>query len=168
MGHMRKHCLKILEVIPEGEEKAYKFEEQQEAAAVEAERWEKEKRVEKQRQLQEKYQRLKHGREQQQKRKQKQQKKKQLQDDDDDTVTTEITQESSLECEEIECNLIDDEDDQNEHNIVIIPTQVLYKMKQNLNWKSKWKQKWQKEKYRRKVKMKKKKRMPNQWPDRPT
>merc|ERR1712238_448962 len=157
MGHMRKHCLKILEVIPEGEEKAYKFEEQQEAAAVEAERWEKEKRVEKQRQLQEKYQRLKHDREQQQKRKQKQQKKKQLQDDDDDdTVTTEITQESSLECEEIECNLIDDEDDTNDHNIVIIPTQVLYKMKQNLNWKSKWKQKWQKEKYSRKVKMKKK------------
>merc|ERR1712238_277938 len=154
MGHMRKHCLKILEVIPEGEEKAYKFEEQQEAAAVEAERWEKEKRVEKQRQLQEKYQRLKHGREQQQKRKQKQQKKKQLQDDDDDTVTTELTQESSLECEEIECNLIDDKDDKHDNNIKILPTQVLVRIKQNLDWNHKRKRKWHKEKYSRKVKKK--------------
>ena len=58
---VRKHCLKILEVIPEGEEKAYKFKEQQKAAAVEAERWEKEKSVERQQQVQEKYQRLKHN-----------------------------------------------------------------------------------------------------------
>jgi len=151
----QKWCLKILEVIPEGDEKNYRFIEQQEAQAAEVERWEKEQSEERQRKLQEKYQRLKQDREQQQ-QKQKQRKKKQRRDDDDDTVTTEITQESSLECEEIECNLIEDEDDQNEHNIVIIPTQVLYKMKQNLNWKSKWKQKWQKEKYSRKVKMKKK------------
>ena len=45
---VRKHCLKILEVIPEGEEKAYKFQEQQEVAAAEAERWEKEMSEERQ------------------------------------------------------------------------------------------------------------------------
>ena len=129
------------------------FREQQEEQEAEIEQWEKEKNKERQRRVQEKYQRLKQDREKQQK--QKQRKKKQIQDDDDgDTVITEITQESSLECEEIECNLIDDEDDQNEHNIVIIPTQVLYKMKHNLNWKSKQNKKWQKEKYSRKVKKK--------------
>jgi len=82
----RKYCLKILEVIPEGEEKAYNFQEQQEeaaaavaAAVAEIERWEKEKSEERQRQLQEKYRRLKQDRDQQQqqqrRRKQKQQKK---------------------------------------------------------------------------------------------
>jgi len=65
----RKYCLKILEVIPEGEQKAYKFKEQQEAAVVEVERWTKDKSVERQQQLQEKYQQLKHDREQQKKRK---------------------------------------------------------------------------------------------------
>ena len=65
---------------------------------------------------------------------------------------TELTQESSLECEEIECNLIDDKDNKYDNNIVIIPTQALFRMKKNLNWKSKRKQKWQKEKYSEKVK----------------
>jgi len=76
----------------------------------------------------------------------KQQKKKQIQDDndDDDTIMTKLTQESSLECKELECNLIDEEDDKYDSNIVIIPTQVLFRMKQNLNWKSKRKQKWKK------------------------
>ena len=55
---------------------------------------------------------------------------------------TEPTQESSLECEELECNLIDEEDDKYDSNFVIISTQVLFKMKQNLNWKSKQKPKW--------------------------
>jgi len=67
--NMQKYCLKILEVIPEGEQKAYKFKEQQEAAVVEVERWTKDKSVERQQQLQEKYQQLKHDREQQKKRK---------------------------------------------------------------------------------------------------
>ena len=95
---------------------------------------------------------------QQKQQKQKQRKKKQIRDDDDDddTIMTEPTQESSLECKELECNLIDEEDDKHDSNIVIIPTQVLFRMKQNLNWKSKRKPKWQKEKYSRKVKMKKK------------
>ena len=62
----RKHYLKRLEVIPEGDEKDYRFCEQQEARVAEVERWEKEKSEEKQRQLQEKYQRLKQEREQQQ------------------------------------------------------------------------------------------------------
>ena len=89
---LRKWCLKILEVILEGEEKAYKFQKQQEEEAAEVERWEKEQSEERQRKLQEKYQRLKQDREQQRTQKQKQQKKKQLQDDDDDdTVITEIT-----------------------------------------------------------------------------
>ena len=71
---------------------------------------------------------------------------------------TELTQESSLECEELECNLIDEEDDKYDSNIVIIPTQVLFRMKPNVKWKSKRKRKQQeqKEKYSRKVKMKKK------------
>ena len=39
----------------------------------------------------------------------------------------ELTQESSLEYEEIKCNLIDDEDDKKyDNNIVIIPIQVLF------------------------------------------
>ena len=67
---------------------------------------------------------------------------------------TELTKESSLEYKEIECNLIDAVDDKYNNNIVIIPTQVLFRMKQNLNWKSKRNKKWQKEKYSRKVKMK--------------
>ena len=61
---LRKWCLKILEVIPEGEEKTYKFQEQQEEEAAEVERWEKEQSEERQRQLQEKYRRLKQDREQ--------------------------------------------------------------------------------------------------------
>ena len=71
---------------------------------------------------------------------------------------TELTQESSLECEELECNLIDEEDDKYDSNIVIIPTQVLFRMKPNGKLKSKRKRKKQeqKEKYRRKIKMKKK------------
>ena len=68
-------------------------------------------------------------------------------DDDDDTIMTKITQESSLECKEIECNLIDDENGKYNNHIIIIPTQVLFRMKHDLNWKSKRKQKWQKEKY---------------------
>jgi len=109
---------------------------------------------------------LKQDREHQQQQ-QKQQKKKQIQDDDndDDTIMTELTQESSLECEEIECNLIDDDDDEYDKNIVCIPNQVIIRMRNNdgmdeekLIWKwkrkQKWKQKWQKEKYSRKVKLK--------------
>ena len=121
----RKWCLKILEVIPEGDEKNYRFIEQQEAQAAEVERWEKEQSEERQRKLQDKYQLLKHDQQQQQQQKQKQQKKKQLQnddDDDDDTVITEITQEPSLDDQELECNLIDDDDDKYDNNIVIIPT----------------------------------------------
>ena len=62
---------------------------------------------------------------------------------------------------EFGCNLINDEDDKydNGNDIVIIPTQVLFRMseeKLNLKGKSKRKRKWQKEKYSRKVKMKKK------------
>jgi len=80
----------------------------------------------------------------QEQQKQKQRKKKQIRDDDDDddTIMTKLTQESSLECKEIECNLIDEEDDKYDSNIVIIPTQVLFRMQQNLNWKSKRKPKW--------------------------
>merc|ERR1712161_109693 len=90
----RKHCLKILEVISEGDEKDHMFQQQQEAQAAETEQWEKEKNEERQRQVQEKYQRLKQDREKQQQQKQKQRKKKQIKvDDDDDTVITEITQE---------------------------------------------------------------------------
>ena len=61
---------------------------------------------------------------------------------------------------EFGCNLINDEDDKyaNDIHIIIIPTQVLFRMteKLNLKGKSKRKRKWQKEKYSRKVKMKKK------------
>ena len=103
---------------------------------------------------------MKHNREQQQKQKQKQQKKQQLQDDDDDdTVITKITQESSLDDQELECNLIDDNDDKYDNNIVIIPTQVLFRMNDttsNWKWKNKRKQQRQKERYSRKMKMKKK------------
>merc|ERR1712238_378570 len=94
----RKHCLKILEVIPEGDEKDYMFQEQQEAQAAEEEQWEKEKNEERQRQVREKHQRLKQDREKQQQQKQKQRKKKQIQDDDDDdTIMTELTQGSSVD-----------------------------------------------------------------------
>jgi len=68
-------------------------------------------------------------------------------------IMTELTQESSLDNAELECNAIDDEDDKYDNNIVIIPTQVLFKMKRNLKWKSKRKQKRQKERYSRKVKI---------------
>jgi len=68
-------------------------------------------------------------------------------------IMTELTQESSLNNAELECNLIDDEDDKYDNNIVIIPTQVLFKMKRNLKWESKRKQQRQKERYSRKVKI---------------
>merc|ERR1712238_33189 len=113
---------------------------------AEVESWEKKQKEERQRQLQEKYQRLKQDQQQEQEQqKQKQRKKKQIRDDDDDdddTIMTKLTQESSLECKEIECNLIDEEDDKYDSNIVIIPTQELFRMQQNLNWKSKRKPKW--------------------------
>ena len=55
---------------------------------------------------------------------------------------------------------MNDEDDKydNDIHIVIIPTQVLFRMSEKLNLKGKNKRKgkWQKEKYSRKVKMKKK------------
>merc|ERR1712238_615428 len=154
----RKHCLKILEVIPEGDEKDYMFQEQQEAQAAEEEQWEKEKNEERRRQGREKHQRLKQDREKQQQQKQKQKKKKQIQDDDDDdTIMTELTQGSSVDNGEFGCHLINgEEDNKNDPNIVTTTTQVLFEMKQNLNWKPKQKKKWQKEKYSRKVKMKKK------------
>ena len=82
-----------------------------------------------------------------------------MKDDDDDTVMTEITQESSLASEELECHLVDDVDDTNNNNIVIIPTQVLFRMNattSNWKWKNKKKQQRQKERYSRKIKMKKK------------
>ena len=83
-----------------------------------------------------------------------------MRDNDDDTVITEFTQEYSVDDGEFGCNLIDDEDDKydNDIHIVIIPTQVLFRMTENLNLKGKSKRKreWQKEKYSRKVKMKKK------------
>ena len=50
---------------------------------------------------------------------------------------TKVTQESLLEYKEIECNLIDDENDKHDNNIVIISTQVLFRMKHDLKWKSK-------------------------------
>ena len=94
---------------------------------------------ERKQQLQEKHQQLKqNGEQQQQKQKQqKQRKEKQITDDDEDTVITKITQKSSLEDEELECNLIYDKDDKYDNNFVIIPTTVLFRMKQNLNWKCK-------------------------------
>ena len=72
-----------------------------------------------------------------------------------------------MECKEIECNIIDDDDDEYDNTIVCISNQVLIRMRNNdgmndkrINWKwkrkRKWKQKWQKEKYSGKVKMKKK------------
>ena len=56
------------------------------------------------------------------------------------------------------CNLIDEEDHKYDSNLVIIPTQVLFRMKPNVKWKNKRKRKQQEqnEKYSRKVKMKKK------------
>ena len=87
---------------------------------------------------------MKQDREQQQK----QRKKKQIRDDDDDddTVITKFTQEYSVDDGEFGCNLIDDEDDKydNDIHIVIIPTQVLFRMSEKLNLKekSKRKRKW--------------------------
>ena len=77
-------------------------------------------------------------------------------DDDDDTIMTELTQESSMNNGEFGCHLIDGDDNKYDTSIVIITTQVLFSMKQNLNWRSKRNKKWQKEKYSRKVKMKNK------------
>ena len=57
---------------------------------------------------------------------------------------------------EFGCHLIDGDDDKYDTSIVIITTQVLFSMKQNLNWKSKRNKKLQKQKYSRKVKMKNK------------
>ena len=54
---------------------------------------------------------------------------------------------------ELECHLIDDEDDKYDNNIVTIPTQILFRMKMNMKWKSKRKKKRQKEKYSRKIKI---------------
>merc|ERR1712238_531886 len=82
----RKQLLMIPDIILEGEEKEYMFREQQEGQQQQ----------------------------QQQQQKQKQRKKKHVRDDDDDdddTMMTEPTQESSLEGEELEYNLIDEEDD---------------------------------------------------------
>ena len=73
-----------------------------------------------------------HHHQQQQQQQHKQRKKKQIQDDDD-TAMTESTQEYSLASEKLESNLIDDKDDKCDNNFVIIPTQVLFRMKQNLN-----------------------------------
>ena len=64
--NMRKQFLKILEVIPEGDEKDYMFHEQQEEQAAEEELWEEEKNKERQQQVQEKSQRLKQDQETQQ------------------------------------------------------------------------------------------------------
>jgi len=64
-----------------------------------------------------------------------------------------------LDNEELECNLIDEENDTYDNNIILIPTQVLPRMsdkKLNLKWKSKQKRKWQKERYSRKIKIKNK------------
>ena len=69
---------------------------------------------------------------------------------------TELTQESSVDNRKFGCHLIDDEDDKYDTNNVTKSSQVLFRMKQNLNWKSKQNKKWQKEKYSKKVKMKKK------------
>ena len=57
-----------------------------------------------------------------------------------------ITQESSLKCKEIECNRIDDDDDEYDKIIVYISNQVIIKMRNDdemddkkVNWK--WKRK---------------------------
>ena len=85
-----------------------------------------------------------------------------------------LTQESSLECKEIECNLIEDDDDEYYNNIVRKSNQVIvririndgmndeklnWKWKRTRKWKWKWKKKWQKEKYSKKVKVKMKKKI---------
>jgi len=60
-----------------------------------------------------------------------------------------------LNDEDFECNLIDEEDDINNNDIVIILTQVLFRMNATTsNWKqkNKRKQQRQKEKYSRKMK----------------
>ena len=82
-----------------------------------------------------------------------------MDDDDDDTIITKITQESSLNDKGFECILINEEDDKYDNNIVIIPTQVLFRMNDTTSkwkWKNKRKQQRQKERYSRKMKMKKK------------
>ena len=61
--------LNIPEAISEGEEKAYKFLEQQEAVVAETERLEEEMCKERQQKLQMNYQRLKHDQEHQQQQK---------------------------------------------------------------------------------------------------
>ena len=78
------------------------------------------------------------------KQQQKQRKKKQIRDDDDDddTIMTELTQESSVDNGEFAYHLTDDEDDKYDTNNVTKLTQVLFRMKQNLNWKSKRNKKW--------------------------
>ena len=82
---------------------------------------------------------------------------KNTQKDDNNTIIVKVTQESLFESKAFECTLIDDDNDKYDNNIVLIPTQVIFRMcdrKLNLKWKSKRQQKWQKEKYSRKVKMK--------------
>mmetsp|Transcript_5755 Transcript_5755/g.6195 ORF Transcript_5755/g.6195 Transcript_5755/m.6195 type:complete len:134 (+) Transcript_5755:232-633(+) len=80
---------------------------------------------------------------------------------------TKTTQEYSLVSKGIECNLIDDEDDEYANNIVCILNKVIIRMSNNdemngkkLNLKQKgkqkWKQQWQKSKYSRKMKIKNK------------
>ena len=74
---------------------------------------------------------------------------------------TEFTQESPLKWEEIECNLIDDNDDEYDNNIVCISNKVIIRMRNNdgvdeekLNQNRN--ESGRKEKYNRKVEMKKK------------
>ena len=61
--NIQKHYLKILEIMPKGEEKAYKFQEQQEATSAEVEHWEEKMCEERQQRLEKKYQQLKQDRE---------------------------------------------------------------------------------------------------------
>ena len=80
---------------------------------------------------------------------------------------TELTQESLLESEETEVNLIGNDVEYNDNNMFI--RQIINKtsnydeindaeqnMKRKWKWKWKWKRKWRKYKYGRKKKMKKK------------
>ena len=88
---------------------------------------EKKHSEERQQKLQEKYQRLKYDQEQEQE----QWKKKQIQGNDDDTTMTKSTQGSSLASKEIECNLIDDKDDEYNNNIVCISNKLIIRMSNN-------------------------------------
>jgi len=64
-----------------------------------------------------------------------------------------------LDNQELECNLIDDNGNKYDGTIVIIPSQVLFRMNDTTlkwKWKNKRKKQRQKEGYSRKMKMKKK------------